>query len=658
MFRKLIGIALCGALLSATAIAAGWETLPLSLESAKAQVQSPPDKAADLQAAGELLRLTRLFPTSSIVPDALWIAAQLEQRSGLTHEATDLATQVVQTYPTTEAAQPAFEFVVTQLEGDGQLGTAALLARTTAVGLGAQPQAGRYYLLAFHAYRRANMWREGTDVALLRLNNVSALPEPKTLLDMADVALLAGNTAAAQQFLQDVIEHSPSSPEIVSAYCRLGGISSSQGNDAQATDHYARAWATFQKCRKNASTLEESVTHDAAQALWELQTPTRLELDNLTALDRPLQLKNMRRTLEALEEAYTQIRDTDPQSVPRALYALGEIHTQVADALLKDGFVRATNSGDVETPAYAAALPEYDRAAAFFADAYHKSPSGVNENFCRKAAEHAFETTMGKGDAVFAWSLELLRRTPLTATGELSDQSRFAYLSTRVAPVAQEALTHRLQALNLAADLHVASEAGDLQQTLDLPLRPLTKELAALCEKQNQRATDASAQLAKSFAFGLGLTSITPLAATMETQFAQVTEFQTRYHDLLGTVYVRLQAGKAETHTLAVWDSMLASAYFDYSNLCRRVEDDMAVCAANLAPQQDETAQSLRKRVTKVLNQSSQDERTALADWHDLAARYGIHQPLGKNLEARLAELDPARYPRTDDTPSADRKPK
>ncbi|MCX6600291.1 MAG: hypothetical protein NT025_01855 [bacterium] len=670
MFRKsLLAAVLCGMFVSA-AQPDVLENLPQAVQVAREQLAAAvPDTGACLALSGDLLRLTGAHPSSSLVPEALWLAARLEKICGRDPEAFQLAYRLVKDFPQSDVAPAAFDLVWNKATQGGAIPLmGADLARSFADRQKSPEAAGQYWLRAFEAYQGAGRWRDAAQVAAgYRQNCPSCNLSAPLLLSMAEVSLQAGDMENARRVLEDFLARYPQVAQAVSARVTLASICQSSGQQDAAHENYSLAWCAFQKHADESAYRQPEVSHAAAQALWILQNEPRREFAQLASVTGPFDEKPARAQVAGLEKKLTTVMLTDEDFAPACFNAIGDVYRQLGDALLAEGNRRVNAQTGQELP-YAAALPEYSRSAAAYSQAYekalqehHHAGQAAHDHpdwhaASVYAAQQACDVTAGQGDAVYGWGLELFSRAPHADPGALGSRARFDYLTAAVVPLLTEGAAYTTAALDMAARWQVKDRWEPARESLDLPLRPVAAELVRIHREQTQEVAAVSTQLAMALAFGFQSSSTTSQTGSLDETFAQVSGTATRAQTALTSLYGPVSAWQQPPHVF--WDSLMANAYYDYATLCRTLQTDLALALAAFAPEAtDEPGQRFHRRLSKLQTTCATEEYSGLVRWHDWAAQSGVKQPLGERLEARLAELDPAYAgSRPDDLPSATRR--
>jgi tetratricopeptide (TPR) repeat protein len=670
MFHKSLLLAvLCGMLVSA-APSATPENLPQALQVAREQLATAvPDTGACLGLAGDLLRLTDAFPSSSLVPEALYLAARLENACGRVPEACQLAYRLLHDFPQADVAPAAFDLVWNEVTHGGAIPLlGADLARSFADRQESPEAAGPYWLRAFEAYRGAGRWRAAAQVAARYVQDCpSCNLNAPLLLSMAEVSLQAGDMENARRTLEDFLARYPQVAQAVSARVTLASIYQSSGQQDAAHENYSLAWSAFQKHADESAYRQPEVSHAAAQALWILQNEPRREFAQLASITGPFREKQARAQAETLEKTLTTVMLTDEDFAPACFNAIGDVYRQLGDAQLAEGN-RRVNTQSGQEPPYAVALPEYSRSAAAYSQAYekalqehHHAGQAAHDHpdwhaASVYAAQQACDVTAGQGDAVYGWALELFSRAPHADPGALGSRARFDYLTATVVPLLTEGAAYTTAALDMAARWQIKERSEPARESLDLPLRPVAAELVRIHREQTQEVAATSTQLAKALAFGFQSSSAMKQAGALDATFGQVAGNAARTQTALTSLYSAVTAWQPQSHVF--WDSLSATAYYDYAALCRTLQTDLGLALAAFAPvSTDEPAQLAHRRLSKLQTTSATEEYSTLVRWHDWAARCEVKNPLGERLEARLAELDPAYAgTRPDDLPSATRR--
>ncbi|HEY3295926.1 MAG TPA: hypothetical protein VGL38_10845 [bacterium] len=661
MFSKiLLLLVLCGVMISGS-VAATFDGLPQAVEAAK---QAQPNNAAVCHdVAGELVRLTGTYPNSSLVPEALFLAARLEKASGNNQQALALAQHVVTTFPASESCPAAFDLAYAELTKNGADPLAGLdLARNLATALGSSPVAGRYYEVAFNTCRDAKRWQDALTLGNRYLKTcTAATPNPSLVLGLGDVALMAADTPLAMQMLESFLNRYPKLPQIVAVRAKLGQMYAAVGNEAKAKENFSVAWTTWQKNSKKTEYNQAEVAHAAALSLWELQTDPRKEYNDLTAINTYLDRNRAKRQMENLISAYTQVMKTDQIMAAQALNAIGDTHARFGDALLKQGFQLAlnTNSESIQPP-YFYSAPEYEKAIASYSQAFERAQMDQADVAVQReshyAASRAFELTASDGDAVFAWAIHLYENAPKAEVGELGNQARLFYLNKTVTPLLEEGLRCKTDALAMTKTLPVEKEAKEVQLTLDMPLRPIMNDMFALSQAEIHKVGTASTELASSFKAGFQPSSTTTLAQNVDEKFAYASKLATTMQKTLDGFYKTFQQNSLPEQSVAFWDNMIAGSYYEYAAACRTMQEDLAVCSGQLPVKKDDSLLPLYTKLTKLQSKGATEEFAGLVRWHDLTNQYKVQDPIADRLKARLGDLDPLHYGTDNDTNSASRK--
>jgi hypothetical protein len=215
MFRKILLLsALFIPVLYAFATAT-FDGLPQAVEAARKASTDNASVCHDV--AGQLVRLTGTYPNSSLVPEALYLAARLEKAAGNSDEALSLALHVVKSYPASDNASAAFDLAWNEMTKNGADPTAGVdLAHDLATALGTSPTAGRYYEIAFNTCRDAKRWKDALAIGNQYLKTCTVtMPYPQLVTALGDVALTAADTPLALQCLESFLNHYPKLPQIV-----------------------------------------------------------------------------------------------------------------------------------------------------------------------------------------------------------------------------------------------------------------------------------------------------------------------------------------------------------------------------------------------------------------------------------------------------------
>lgn len=659
MFRRILLVLILLTLCASVGFSVTFEGLPFALQAAKGSLATqPPDPAYRHEVALELERLCQVFPGSTLIPEALLLASQLEKSAGNSERALALARNVAVDFGTSESAPAAFEIAWQDFSASKVPFAAAEFTRSCAALIGTSRSS--YLKSAYESFRAAGRWKEALEVGahFVRVAAVADL-DMVFAVTLADVALRSGNTGLAQQTLAQTLANHGSESAAVAARVTLAAIYQSAGNPDAARQAYAESWSQYQKNRRTPAYSQNEVKQAAAEALWALQSEPRREFESFTVVNGSLDRNRAREKAEQLLRAYDEVSKTDPDAFSaRCLNAQADIHARLADAMLKDGFKSVTNPSPDRAP-YRDALPEYAQAARLYEQAYDQAEQAVqsaeSRQASRYAATRAFEVVYDQGDVLFAWALELQRRAPQGDPGLHSENDRVAYIADKVVPLVHEGLAYKHQALDLATIMPLKSEAANARLSLDLAAQPVARELLASNHEQLAALKSQSTELASTFSMGFQVATAAPLARAVDEKFEVAMKRSAEVQSTLNALYASLEKCEPAPRTGAVWDSLLAASYFEYSVACRTVQDNLNTCVASLSLQSGESAQVLQKKLGKLQEASATYEMTNLLAWHEFASRNNVDSPLSDRMEARLAELDPAHFGILGD-PSANRR--
>ncbi|MDD5088363.1 MAG: tetratricopeptide repeat protein [bacterium] len=635
--------------------------LPAAVEQANTLLAARTDSAACRELAATLVQLSEEQPASEYTPAVVLAAARLEEKIGHSTQAVKTAERLWMSYPASPLAKDAFDFAWNIETRQGQSPLAgAKLALSMAAAQGSNTTARFYYRKAFDIYRQNDWWRSAADAGQDYLTHCArSTPDAELMMALAAVALKAGDTDLAARSYREFTALFPNLPLVVTAYAGLGSIHAAAGQSETAADYNSRAWTIYQKNRKKSEYNQHEITQAAAQALWALQTDARRAFESQTLPDRAVG-KNLLREAAVLEEAYRQVMLTDPEMAPQAFLAIGDLRMRLGDALLAEGFRAAIASASpVNAVPYEAALPEYERAEAAYSMAWERASLVPEDAQARqivhRAAESAFETAVGQGDALIAWSVELMKYAPTRQPGEAGCEPRFQFVTNRVAPLAREAVATKTAAFALTQRMPVMALAEQIRPGLDSPLRVVAGEMYALCGEEMRAVTKGASQLAGLQTMGFQSMGQTSLVQSLENDFARMTRMNSAASPVLLDLYA---AGTAHCQPGAerpYWDSLLVGFYSEYAAVCQSLQSDMTTALASLSREDEETA-PLRAHLNRLQTQAASQEYAGLVDWYRWSGEYDVHHPANKEMTARLAKLDPLNYGNPYDLPSASRK--
>ncbi len=662
MFRKVIVLLACITVAIGTAWSAEISDLEEGIRLTRALLNESADSALCHFVVEKMITLCDRAPASPFAPEALSLSAELSEKFGHHKLATDLAARVFENYPASAFALPSFDFAWKLLTDDGLNPEAgAELCLSMATSLKTDPAAIDYYRRAMDTYQQANLWDKAAEVGIKYFDQCAgANPDAVLLLALSDAALKKGDSPLAVRGLTRFISQYPNLPQVVTARYQIGQIAVAEGNTQLANEHFSRAWSLYQKNRRKGEYNQPAIARAAADALWTLQIEPKRQYESRTAPDLPL-TKGQRSQADELHEAFTQVMITDHEFAPRCFSAIGDVHTHLADALLGQGFRNVVaRSGGSAQPPYSDAMPEYNKAVAAYLQAWERgalephNPDAATA--ARYAAERAFEVQVGQGDAVMGWAFELMAQAPREAPGAGGANERFSYLTTTVTPLIVEGLNYKTEALKLTERMPVAALAEPVRDGLDLPVRAVTNELSRLCANENKTVLSQSAQLASSASMGYSAVSGGDIAASLKTNFDRATEYGKEYNRVLDKFYASMVQSRVPETCQVYWDSLLIAEYTNYTETCRSLQTNLAVCLANLPAQGDDRVNTLRKQLSRLQADGASEEYAGLVRWHKWAYSNGVDHRLNDPLAARLAELDPVHYSSPDDLPSASRR--
>ena len=661
MPRKIIALLFGVAIWAGISVGQTATDLPAAIDQANILLAEKTDSAACRELSATLVRLGEDEPASENTPAAFLAAARLEEKSGRNGNAVKIARRVWTSYPASPSARDAFDLAWNIETRQGQSPLAgAKLALNMASAQGSNSAARVYYRKAFNIYQQNDWWRSAADAGEDYLTHCArSAPDAELILALATVALKAGDTELAARAYREFTVLFSNLPLVVTAYAGLGRIHAAAGQSDPAADYYSRAWTIYQKNRKKGEYNSPEITQAAAQSLWALQTDARRTFESHTSPDQMVS-KSMLREAAQLEEAYRQVALTDPRMIPQAFAALGDIRVRLGDALLAEGFRAAfASASPVNAVPYEAAMPEYERAVAAYTLAWERA-SLVPEDaqarqIGRRAAESAFEAAIGEGDAMIAWSVELMKYAPTRQPGGEGSEPRFQFVTNRVAPVALQAVRKKTAAFSLTQQMPVMALAEQIKPGLDSPLRVVANEINNLCSDEMRAVAKGSSELAGLQAMGFQNAGQTSLMQSLDDNFARMNRMSASANSLLLNLYAAGTASSEPGEIRPYWDSLLVEFHSQYAALCQSLQSDMTAALSRLA-RDDSDAALFRARLSRLQTTAASQEYAGLVSWYRWSAEYDVHHPGNKDMAARLAKLDPLNYGTPYELPSASRK--
>lgn len=670
MFRKSLHSLLFCILLTTVVHSAMLESLPQAVQIAREQISSAAlDSASCRVLCEDLLRLADTYSTSSLVPDALWLAARLERLANRNAESLALLKRLITGYPESEAASDAFDVAWQQFAEKGHWSDGADLACQIALARTPSDVNSRYWFAAFEGYRQANRWTDAADVAANYLQNCpSCTLRADVMLAMADVALQAGDMANARTILESFLVRYPQLPQSVTGRVRLADVYRASGDERAANENYSLAWSAFQKRGNESAYRQPEVANAAAYALWTLQREPLRNFQQLTLISGSFREKATREQLAALEASLQEIIRADESFAPVCFNAIGDLYRQMGDAMLAAGYRNLKTEPDGDAP-YTGAQAEYASAIAAYSQSAVQAASGQVHAGAAcfdhpdwyaasvYASEQLLDVAMGQSNAVFAWALELNQRAPQADPGILGSRTRFDYIVNNVLPVIEQGVLSMSQALELASSTNARSNAIGAA-SLDLPIQPVAGELVRIHDEQMRQVAAASTQFAKSLSFGMQSTSVINQSEELGRIFEEAGEVAAQTQTALTGLCALIAPWESSGISMSFWDSLTVSTYYEYASLCRLMESDLTVVlAAFKSDFDDDRGQRFRNRLQKLQLSCATEEYASLVRWHELASKNAIQSPLADRMAIRLAELDPAYAgSRPDEFPSANRR--
>lgn len=661
MFRKTIGLLFAVVVMAGISGAQSATDLPTVIEQANLLLAAKTDSAACRELAATLIQLGEEQPASEYTPAAFLAAARLEEKSNRPANAVKIAQRLWTAYPASPLAKDAFDLAWNIETRQGQTPLAgAKLALAMAAAQGSNATARYYYRKAFDVYKQNDWWRSAADAGEDYLTHCArSAPDAELIMALAAVALKAGDTELAARAYREFTVLFPNLPLVVSAYAGLGRVYAAAGQSDAASDYYSRAWTIYQKNRKKGEYSQAEVTQAAAQALWALQTDTRRAFESHTSPDQTV-AKSILREAAELEEAYRQVAQTDPQMIPQAFMAIGDVRARLGDALLAEGFRAAfASAAPIQALPYEAALPEYERAVAAYSMAWERASlapeNAQSSQIASRAAESAFEASVGQGDALIAWSVEMMKFAPSRQPGSDGNEPRFQFVANRVAPLALQAVKKKTAAFSMTQRMPVMALVEQIKPGLDSPLRIVAGEISALCGEEMRTVSKGASQLAGLQAMGFHSTGQTSLVQSLENDFARLTRMNSAANSVLLDLYTAGTAYCEQGEERPYWDGLLVGFYSQSTELCQTVQTDMAATLSRLS-REDETTAPLRSRLSRLQSNAASQEYAGLVNWHRWSGEYDVHHPDNKQMAARLAKLDPLNFGTPYDLPSASRK--
>lgn len=187
---------------------------------------------------------------------------------------------------------------------------------------------------AFVYYSKAQAWQKAMDTGRqYAIRYAQSEEAPHIFLKIAEYALLLGDSLCAARLYGEFPVYFPRSPQVIEAYYRQGQVYLALDSLELAENAFTMAYKTYQQ---EISKISELDPHIAGEALYEAIRLSQNRFEKMT-LKQPMPvfqktLEEKQKLLQQLVEQYLKLVELKTLRIPEAVYRIGEVHEQFANA--------------------------------------------------------------------------------------------------------------------------------------------------------------------------------------------------------------------------------------------------------------------------------------------------------------------------------------
>jgi hypothetical protein len=427
------------------------------------------------------------------------------------------------------------------------------------------------------------------------------------------------------------------------AITRLGLIETTLSKYEPGLARFEKAWGIFSKNRKKPGYQNSRVLRAAARAQYEIAEAKRRK--DLPALSQAAKLnrKQFASLVQEIEAGYWEAMKADRRFTPRCEHGIGNLHTDFADVLVKDGYRKISASGFASSPA--------------------PCRSG------RWPSEHLFApqilrttqilNTLNTIGAIRRWIGDCLAWTDFilyTIAGLMSCATgaiRFANGCRRVQydmliddifPLAETLLSYRGEAMKIGRLIPDRYAVSELEKTVDRDIRTPFIEYTSLCRSQWSATRSTATQISRMITATKNPATVATLRETVGVQIELSNRFGEESFTTLETLLEAAQECDSTTFLRTAWHVDAVQLFLEFAELNRSVSENLAMCLPELDPF-DPIAVTLSTRLSDLSREAASNEYRTLESAHRFATEWKAEGKSAHQVYKRLAELNPTAYP-------------
>ena len=518
------------------------------------------------------------------------------------------------------------------------------------------PWAGDFKATLFRAYSQEQLWLPAAFIGIGLQRANYALPA-QDQLTLANVLLRADQEEAAREVLFTLSNNTaPNTPQALRAAVELGLIEQVLSRDIQAKQEFELAWSVWQKHKRRPGFSDPLVANAAARARWELLQFEFAALDKTLHVSLEWNAKEASRWCNDLEKSTNELLTIAPSYESAVALLTGKLHRLEGDALLRLGMYSSRPEDLVMRDKLRdQALATFGQAADIFVFTAQHDDQNLPElapdhwstqtrDFQAEARQETYDLYVHVANQLEGWAASLWQQTPLRSFGQNGYSPRFDAIVHEAFPVLQKCADYRKLAWRYArqnqsiegADYSVASLYQDL-------LRPVM-ELRKLCGSQWQATSANATQIARTLNATSNPDAVVSMTENLGAQVEEAKKLASESSVALDEIFTQLFAAVPDRDSLSILAEHKLALDRDYALMNRTVHETLDLATHSL-DRRDPDAASLRSKLYKYSSRAADLEMESLETGFAWAETNGYTLSGGKELYARLAERDPAKYP-------------
>jgi len=519
-----------------------------------------------------------------------------------------------------------------------------------------EPWANEFKATLFRAYSAEHFWQPASFLGLELLRDNYDLTASDQLT-LANTLLRSNREENARAVLFTLSNNTaPNTPQALRASVELGLIEQVLHRDIRAKQEFEQAWFVWEKQRKRQGFEDPLVANAAARARWEL-----LQFE-FAALEKKLQVslewsaKEAARWCNDLENSTRELTTIAPSYESAISVMTGKLHRLEGDALLRLGMY-SSRPEDLagRDKLLAQALSAYNSAADLFVLTASRNDlslpdlapdhwSSHSVDFQFESRQLAYDLYVHAANQLEAWSEASWQKTPLRSFGQNGYTPRFDAIVKDAFPVLQKCVEYRTLALRYArlhpdildADRSITSLYSDL-------LKPIS-ELRKLCGSQWQSVSANATQISRTLNATSNPDAVVSMTENLELQIVEASKLAKESSSALNKLVSQVLAATSDRDSLSILAEHKLAMDREYAAMNRSLHESLNI-ATNHLSRREPAAAALRSKLYKLGTRAADAEMQTLEAGHSWAEANGYLAAGGKELYARLAERDPAKYP-------------